>query len=290
MNTNTQLTINRKTPAYWRVTFHNPPINMVDPDTVYELLELMDQIESDPELKVVVFDSADPDFFISHYDMTRAGEKQKTPKDIDLPPLMDFTTRLSRSSVVSIVEIRGRIRGVGSEFALACDMRFDSLEKAIFGQPELAVGVVPGGGAIEQLSRLSGRARALEIILGAGDYDALTAERYGWINRAITDVELEGFVENLALRISVLDRQVLSDAKRLINRNGLPETSELQESRSTFILGAMSPGTQEKVSKAIALGFGRQGEFELNLGQRLLGLSIQEDAGQETKDKHFFHK
>ncbi|MFC3747025.1 enoyl-CoA hydratase/isomerase family protein [Paenibacillus sp. GCM10012306] len=273
MNANTQLTVNRKTPAYWRITFHNPPINLVDPDTVYELLELMDQIESDPELKVVVFDSADPDFFISHYDMTRAGEKQKTPKDIELPALIDFTTRLSKSSVVSIVEIRGRIRGVGSEFALACDMRFASLEKAVFGQPELAVGVVPGTGAIERLSRLSGRARALEIVLGANDYDALTAERYGWINRAITDSELGGFVENLALRISAMDRQVLTDAKNLINRIGLPETSELQESRSAFIKGAMSPGTQEKVSKAIALGFGQQGDFELNLGQRLLDVN-----------------
>ncbi|TVX98671.1 enoyl-CoA hydratase/isomerase family protein [Cohnella terricola] len=270
MNSNTQLIINRKTPSYWRITFHNPPINLVDPDTVYELLELMDQIESDPELKVVVFDSADPDFFISHYDMTRAGEKQKTPKAIDLPPLIDFTTRLSKSSVISIAEIRGRIRGVGSEFALACDMRFASLEKAVFGQPEVAVGIVPGSGAIERLSRLSGRARALEIILGANDYDALTAERYGWINRAIADVELEEFVENLARRISTIDRQAISDAKRLINRIGLPETSELLESRSAFIQGAMAPGTQDKVSKAMALGFGRQGDFELYLGQRLL--------------------
>ncbi|MFF2015266.1 enoyl-CoA hydratase/isomerase family protein [Paenibacillus sp. NPDC058177] len=144
-------------------------------------------------------------------------EYQKTPRDVDLPPLIDFTTRLSKSSVVSIVEIRGRIGGVGSEFALACDMRFASLEKAVFGQPELAVGIVPATGAIERLSRLSGR--------------------------------------------------------DLINRIRLPESPELQESRFAFISGAMSPGTLEKVSKSMTLGFGSHGDFEFNLGQRLMDVN-----------------
>jgi len=272
MNTNKQFTVNRKTPAYWRMTFHNPPINLLDPDTTFELLTLMDQIEKDPDLKVVVFDTADPEYFIAHYDMARAGEKQRPPKASDLPPFTDFTTRLSKASVVSIAEIRGRARGVGSEFALACDMRFASKEKAILGQPEVATGLVPGGGAIERLSRLSGRARALEIVLSSDDYDASTAERYGWINRAIPDAELDGFVETLARRISAFDKQTLSDAKRLLSRTGIPEASELLESRTVFISGATSKKTQIKVSKAIALGFGQQGDFELHLGQRLANL------------------
>jgi enoyl-CoA hydratase/carnithine racemase len=269
MNQNNQLIVNRKTPAYWRITFHNPPINLLDPDTMFELLTLMDQIETDPDLKVIVFDSADPDYFIAHYDMKRAGEKQNSPKESDLPPFVDFATRLSRASVISIAEIRGRARGIGSELALACDMRFASLEKAIFGQPEVAVGVVPGGGGNEMLSRLAGRARALEIILSGDDYDAQTAERYGWINRAIPDAELDGFVENLVRRISVFDQQTLSETKRLLNRTGIPEASELLESRTVFLSGAVSKITQEKVSKAIERGFGQRGDFELNLGHHI---------------------
>ncbi|MFC5452584.1 enoyl-CoA hydratase/isomerase family protein [Paenibacillus aestuarii] len=269
MNTNRQFTVHRKTPAYWRITFHNPPINLLDPDSIFELLMLMDQFETDPNLKVVVFDSADPEYYIAHYDMARAGEEQKVPKESDIPAWFDFTTRLAKSSVISIADIRGRARGIGNEFALACDMRFASKEKALFGQPEVAVGVVPGGGGNEILSRLAGRARALEIVLSADDYDAQTAERYGWINRAIPDAELSGFVDNLAQRISVFDKQTISEAKRLINRAGIPEVSELIESRTAFISLAMTKNTQEAMMKAMAQGLGKQSDFELHLGQQL---------------------
>ncbi|MEK8128882.1 enoyl-CoA hydratase/isomerase family protein [Paenibacillus filicis] len=269
MSTHQQFTVNRKTSAYWRVTFHNPPLNLIDPDSVYELLTLMDQIEADPDLKVVVFDSADPDYFIAHYDMSRAGEKQKGPRESELPAWIDFTTRLAKTPVVSIAEIRGRARGIGSEFLLACDMRFASLEKAVFGQPEVAVGVVPGGGANELLPRLVGRARALEIILSADDYDAQTAERYGWINRAIPDAELEGIVEELVRRISSFDKQTLSDAKRLLTRSGTPDASELLESRAAFISGASSKSTLEKLPKVFAQGLGKRTDFELSLGHSL---------------------
>jgi enoyl-CoA hydratase/carnithine racemase len=268
-NTYKQFTVNRKTSAYWRITFHNPPINLLNPDTIFELLTLMDQIETDKDLKVIVFDSADPEYFIAHYDMARAGEKQQTPKEIELPAWIDFVARLYRTSVVTIAEIRGRARGVGSEFALACDMRFASKEKAIFGQPEVGIGVVPGGGANEALALLAGRARALEIVLGADDFDAATAERYGWINRAIPDAELDGFVENLARRISSFDKQTLNDAKKLLNRTGVPEAEEILESRTVFITGAMSANTQKKVSTAFARGLGKPGDFELHLGQHI---------------------
>ncbi|MFC4809931.1 enoyl-CoA hydratase/isomerase family protein [Paenibacillus sp. GCM10023250] len=266
---NKQLTVNRKTSAYWRVTFLNPPINLLDPDTIDELLTHMDQFETDPELKVVVFDSADPDYFIAHYDMARAGEAPKSPRASDLPAWFEFTTRLAKSSVVSIAEIRGRARGIGSEFALACDMRFASLEKAVFGQPEVGVGIVPGGGGNEMLARLAGRARALEIVLGADDYDARTAERYGWINRALPDTELGGFVDNLARRIASFDQQALSEAKRLLNRAGLPGAPELIESRTAFLSLAATEGTRQALAKAIAQGLGKAGGFELQLGGRL---------------------
>ncbi|MCU6793275.1 enoyl-CoA hydratase/isomerase family protein [Paenibacillus sp. WQ 127069] len=269
MHTYNQFTVNQKTPAFWRITFHNPPINLIDPDTIFELLTLMNQIETDPDLKVVVFDSADPEYFIAHFDMARAGEKQQTPKEIELPAWIDFATRLYRTSVVTIAEIRGRARGIGSEFALACDMRFASKEKAIFGQPEVGVGVVPGGGANEALARLVGRARALEIVLSADDFDAETAERYGWINRVIPDAELNSFVENLARRISSFDKQTLNEAKKLLNRTGVPETAEMLESRTAFFTGAMSANTQKKVSTAFARGLGKPGDFELHLGQHV---------------------
>lgn len=264
-----QLSITRKTSSYWRVTFHNPPINLLDPDTIFEFSTLMDQIEVDPELKIVVFDSADPEYFISHYDLTRAGEKLKTPKETELPAWLDFITRLAKASVVSIAEIRGRARGVGSEFALACDMRFASLEKAIFGQFEVGVGFVPGGGGNEMLPRLVGRSRALEIVLSADDYDAAMAERYGWINRSIPDAQLTEFVENLAQRISSFKKETLIEAKTLLSRSGLPEASELLESRTAFISGVMSRYTQEILPKVLERGLNQRSDFELHLGQHL---------------------
>src|SRR5262249_31773363 len=160
-----------------------------DPDTINELHALIGKMTSDARLKVVVFESADPEYFIAHYDVSRAEQTPVAPEPSGLPRWIDFTTRLAKVSVVSIASIRGRTRGVGSEFALACDMRFASIQKAIFRQPEVAVGLIPGGGALERLPRLVGRARALEIILGSEDFDAATAERYGWINRALLDAE-----------------------------------------------------------------------------------------------------
>jgi enoyl-CoA hydratase/carnithine racemase len=204
----------------------------------------------DERLKVVVFESADPAFFIAHYDMSRAGQTPTAPAPSGLPPWIDFTTRLAQAPVVSIASIRGRARGVGSEFALACDMRFASLQKAIFGQPEVAVGLIPGGGAVERLPRLVGRARALEIILGSDDFDAATAERYGWINRAF-------------------DRQALAEAKRLINRYGLPDPAELIAAQQAFMQSIGWEGVGARRAKLAELGIGQRGDFEMRLGHHL---------------------
>jgi enoyl-CoA hydratase/carnithine racemase len=186
-------------PGYWRATFDNPPINLFDPDVFAALRVLLDRAESDEDVRVLVFDSADPDYYISHLDVDRVSEVPEIPGAANLADEWHhFVTRLASSLVLSIASIRGRVRGIGTEFVLACDMRFASAETAILAQPEVGFGVVPGGGGLDWLPRLTGRCRALEIITGAQDFDAGTAERYGWINRALPDQELDGFVDELA--------------------------------------------------------------------------------------------
>src|SRR5271169_1030488 len=230
----TQFTISEVTPAYWRVSFSNPPINLQDPDTILELQELVGLFETDDALRVVVLESADPDFFINHYDISRAAETPVEPGPTGLPTFIDTTVRLATTPVVTIAKIRGRNRGGGSEAALACDLRFASREKAVFGQPEVGAGMFPGGGALERLPLLVGRARALEIILGSDDFDADTAAQYGWINRALPDDELDGFVDTLARRIASFDKQALAEAKRLINRRTLPSPDDLIQTQDVF--------------------------------------------------------
>jgi enoyl-CoA hydratase/carnithine racemase len=157
-----QFKIDRSQPGRWTITFSNPPINMFLATTIVELGALMSEIEADPSVKVVVFQSANPDFFVAHLDVAKAAER---PEALGL--WRDFVLRLSSAPVVSIAKIRGRTRGIGNEFALACDMRFASRQNAIFGNPEVGVGLVPGGGAMEWLPRLIGRSRALEFVLSA---------------------------------------------------------------------------------------------------------------------------
>ena len=176
-----QFNIDRTYPGRWTITFSNPPINMFVPTTIVELGALMTDLEADPSVKVVVFQSANPDFFIAHLDVSKAAER---PEVLGL--WRDFVLRLSSTPVVSIAKICGRTRGIGNEFMLACDMRFASRQNALFGQPEVGVGLIPGGGALEWLPRLVGRSRALEIVLSADDFDADVAERYGWVNRRWT--------------------------------------------------------------------------------------------------------
>ena len=165
--------------------------------------DLVGEIEADAALKVVTFESANPDFFIAHYGTS--GPRSR----FGVPRWIDAATRLANSGVLSIAVIRGRVRGGGSEFVLGCDIRFASREKAIFGQPEVGTGLIPGGGALQRLPLLVGRSRALEIVMGASDFDADTAERYGWINRAISDAELDAFTANFVGRVLSFDRQAL---------------------------------------------------------------------------------
>jgi enoyl-CoA hydratase/carnithine racemase len=264
-----QFNVTKILPAYWRITFNNPPLNLVNPETILELQEIIGRIESDEELVVAVFDSAHPDFFLARYDLSRAAETPVQPGPTGLPAWIDLTTRLTQTRVVSIASVRGRVRGGGAEFALACDLRFASLEKAVFGQPEVPAGVLPGGGAIERLPLLTGRARALEIILGGDDFDAATAERYGWINRALPDADLDGFVDAFARRVASFDRQAIADAKRLVNRRSLPAAEDLVETQAAFLEATRRPAVRSRGVKARERAQAVGADFELRLGHHL---------------------
>jgi len=227
-------TITRPRPQRWNVTFDNPPVNRVDPEMILELQALVDQLEHDPDVTVVVFDSANVEHFLGPYDMSRVADTPSEPGPTGMHPWLDLTVRLSRLPVASIAVIRGASRGVGQEFALACDMRFASLERTAIDQPEVSHRVVPGGGAIPRLPALIGRARALELILGSVVLDGGTAERYGVVNRALPDAELDGFVDKFAGELASFDRKVLAEAKALIDRSTLPADTELVTASDAF--------------------------------------------------------
>jgi enoyl-CoA hydratase/carnithine racemase len=264
-----QFAITEISKAYWRISFDNPPLNLINPETLGELRQLVERIEGQTELRVVVFDSVNPEFYFARYDLSRAAETPTEPGPTGFPAWIDFVVRIAQSPVISIASIRGRTRGGGSELALSFDMRFASKEKAIFGQPEVAGGVLPGGGANERLPQLMGRARALEVIIGSDDFDAETAERYGWINRCLPDRELDGFVDGLARRIASFDAGAVAEAKRLINRMSLPRPEDLLESQTAFLAAAQRPELLPRLLKVRERAAAVGSDFELRLGHHL---------------------
>ena len=267
-----QFNIDRTHPGRWTITFSNPPINMFLPTTIVELGALMTDLEADLSVKVVVFQSANPDFFIAHLDVVKAAEQ---PEVLGL--WRDFVLRLSSEPVVSIAKIRGRTRGIGNEFVLACDMRFASRQNALFGNPEVGTGLIPGGGALEWLPRLVGRSRALEIVLSADDFDADIAERYGWVNRALDDDGLDSFVDTLVRRLASFDREVLAAAKAQINRFGTPTATELQSSNDMIFPMLTWSSAQARFAKIRNIGYGVRSDFELNFGRYLPAFGPSED-------------
>ena len=277
-----QFTTDKARPGFWTVTFSNPPINMFVPTTIVELGALMSDLEADPSVNVVVFQSADPDFFVAHLDVAKAAER---PEVLGL--WRDFVLRLSSAPVVSIAKIRGRTRGIGNELVLACDMRFASRQSALFGNPEVGVGLIPGGGALEWLPRLVGRSRALEIVLSGDDFAADVAERYGWVNRALDDGDLDAFVDALARRLGSFDREPLAAAKAQLSRFGTPTAAELQSSNDAFFRILASPGAQARRDKVRNAGYGVPSDFELNFGQHLPSLGRSgDDTGTQSPRTH----
>ena len=263
-----RILLTRRSPTYWRVSFDLPPLNIFGPAAILQLDEIVTALETDEEVRVVVFDSAVDGFFLTHYDFTAklVDTTRIPPGPTGLQALPDMLARVSRAPVVSIASIRGRATGVGSELALASDMRFASREKAVLSQWEVGAGLVPGGGPMARLPRLIGRGRALEVLLGADDIDGELAERYGYVNRALPDAELDAFVDALATRIASFDKQAIAETKRLVDVNSLPPDAEIVPEWEAFLAALGRPAAQERIRMLFERGFHEPGDVETRLG------------------------
>jgi len=264
-----------ETSAYWRVVFDSPPFNIVDGTMFEGLQDVLARMDASQNLRVVVFESANPEFYLSHFDLTgKTGNITTAVGPSGFPILMDTFVRLTKSPVVSIAKIRGCVRGVSSEFVLACDMRFASRENLRLGHPEVGVGLHPGGGGTERLPQLVGRGRALEIVLGANDFDGDTAARYGYVNRALPDAELDGFVDVLARRIASFDGRAIAAAKNLINQVSLPSADRLLDALNSFQTALTWPEARQRIQALLKRGLQREVDFE-NRWPAVLGTLLE---------------
>ena len=262
-----QFHVHEVSPSYWRVTFDNGPVNVLDPDTVDQLATLIERIQKDADLTVVVFRSDKPGYFMAHWDFLsdNARVAGMQPGPTGLHPYADNVVRLSRLPVATISEIRGRARGAGSEFVLATDIRFAS-EQAVLGQFEVGVGAVPGGGPMARLGRLVGRGRALEILLGGDDVPAALAAEYGYVNRVIPDAEIEGFTDAFARRIAAFDKVALTGIKQLVDVATLPDDAEFAAALKAYLATAGRPENQPFRQLLLENGLQQPDGIEADLG------------------------
>ena len=262
-----QFHVHEVSPSYWRVTFDNGPVNVLDPDTVDQLAALIERIQKDADLTVVVFRSDKPGYFMAHWDFLsdNARVAGMQPGPTGLHPYADNVVRLSRLPVATISEIRGRARGAGSEFVLATDIRFAS-EKAVLGQFEVGVGAVPGGGPMARLGRLVGRGRALEILFGGDDVPAALAAEYGYVNRVIPDAEIEGFTDAFARRIAAFDKVALTGIKQLVDVATLPDDAEFAAALKAYFATAGRPENQPFRQLLLENGLQQPDGIEADLG------------------------
>jgi len=263
-----QIRLNRVSPAYWRVIFDNPPVNMMGPPFVLEFRDIVDAIERDEQLKVVVFESAIDNFFLNHSDfLANFEDLTSIPQGATgLEAWPDCLVRLTRAPVVSIAVIRGRATGNGSELSLSCDMTFASREKAILSQWEVGVGLVAGGGPMARLPRLIGRNRALEVLLTADDIRGDVAEAFGYVNRSLPDADLDAFVDAIATRIASFDKWAISNTKRLVNEASLPPDVEIGAGWDRCMASVKRPAAQAKIKALLGQGFQKPGDVEDRLG------------------------
>ena len=247
-----------------------PPMNLLGPELVRDLVSLIQRAEADAAVRVLVFTSADPEYFISHVDLTRIAEyREEAARLTGEPSIALLFHHLSASRLVTIAQIEGRVRAAGSEFILACDMRFAARESAIFAQFEPAFGLIPGGGAAQHLARLMGRGRALEVMLSADDYDAELAERYGWVNRALPAAELGAFVSALAHRIAKFPAAGHAVVKDRVNTIALAPADDFRRDSDLFGQGVAEPEAQARIRTAVQRGLQtRDAEIDLT---RVLG-------------------
>jgi enoyl-CoA hydratase/carnithine racemase len=266
----TQFTLTRTSPLLWRIAFKNPPVNAIGTAMISELKQLLTELVGNQTVNVVVFESEDPDFFLAHYDLAaNHAATEALPSPTGFAAWVDVLVRLSHLPAVTISAVRGIARGAGSEFALATDLRFASLEKAILGQMEVAFGALPGGGAAGRLPALVGRGRSFEILLGGEDYSASLAEKYGYVNRAIPDAEFEAFVTAYANRVSKWDRRVIADIKRYINKYTRLADGEYPLHSDAFWAAAARPEFQSFTSRLFEHGLQTRGDIEYNLGREV---------------------
>ncbi|HEX6695300.1 MAG TPA: enoyl-CoA hydratase/isomerase family protein [Solirubrobacteraceae bacterium] len=268
----THFTVDRRSAGYCRVTFDHPPINTITATTVDELAELVGLIEEDADLNVVVFASANPDFYLAHYDTEHDPGKTLAlgVGPTGMHAWLDLLVRLSRAPAVSIAAIRGRARGAGSELALACDLRFASRENALLGQFEVGTGLVPGGGPAVRLPRLVGRGRALEILLVADDLDGPRAEQYGYVNRAIADDRLDDEVDEIATRLARFDHEAIARTKAYVDQVTLPADTEFPPALADFFELSGRPRQREQFARLEALGLNTDSDLERSLGRRVV--------------------
>jgi enoyl-CoA hydratase/carnithine racemase len=263
-----QIRLTRISSAYWRITFDNPPLNVMGPQFVREFRDIITDVEADQEVRVLVFESAVEGFFLNHSDFN-ADMKDLTsmpqgPTGLEAWP--DVLVRITRAPVVSIALIRGRATGNGSELALACDMSFASREKARLSQWEVGVGVVAGGGPMARLPRQMGRQRALEVLLSSDDIGGDLAAAYGYVNRSLADSELDGFVNALATRIASFDKWAIANTKRLVNAASLPPDVEIAAGWDACMASIARPAAQGKIKALMERGFHKPGDVEDRLG------------------------
>jgi len=263
-----QVKLNQVTPSHCRVVLDNPPLNLMGPEFVWQIREIVTALENDDRVKVVVFESAVDGFFLNHSDFLANIEDLTSipqgPTGLEAWP--DVLVRLTRAPFVSIALIRGRATGNGSELALACDMSFASREKALLSQFEVGVGLVAGGGPMARLPRLIGRGRALEVLLGSDDIGADLAASYGYVNRSVPDADLDDFVNSLARRIASFDKWAIANTKRLVNAASLPPDVELAAGWDACMASVMRPAAQESFKKLFEQGFHKPGDAEDRLG------------------------
>jgi enoyl-CoA hydratase/carnithine racemase len=254
------------------VVIDAPPMNLIGPQLVRDLVTLLSELEADADIRVMVLESADPEYFVPHVDLTKVAEytaeaaKAGGPEDASLGMLWH---KLSELPVVTIAKLRGRARGAGSELALACDMRFAARENAVLGQPEIGFGAPPGAGGVQHLARLLGRGRAMEVILGGADFDAEVAERYGWVNRALPDAELDGFVARLARRIASFPAEAVRSTKRVLNELTLPDADAIRADARRFQQLVGADTVKARAATLFAQGLQTRGPLELDLGDRI---------------------